>query len=101
MAETDRIAVSYLHPIPTIILVMVAVTIGFVLVGPLIGVLASLPFYEGGGLTDLLDALQAPLESPDIKIPVYVLQGFATLVGLIITPIILLRFLKKFGALFP
>jgi membrane protease YdiL (CAAX protease family) len=94
MSESDSPAVSYLHPVPTIILVMIAVTIGFVLVGPLIGVLATLPFYEGG-LTDLLDALQTPLESPEIKIPVYVLQGFATLVGLIITPVIILRLLKS------
>ncbi|HEX5168607.1 MAG TPA: CPBP family intramembrane glutamic endopeptidase [Cyclobacteriaceae bacterium] len=94
MFEDEGSPVSFLHPIPAIILIMIGVTLGFVLVGPLIGILASLPFYNGG-ILELAKALETPLQSEGIKIPIYILQGFATLVGLIITPIILLRAFKK------
>lgn len=94
MFENEERPVTSLHPVPAIILIMISVTIGFVLVGPLIGVLASTPFYDGG-ILELAKALETPLESPGIKIPIYILQGFATLVGLIITPIVLLYVFKR------
>lgn len=94
MLENEENPVSFLHPIVMIILVMTTVTIGFVLVGPMIGILASTPFYDGG-IVELTKALETPLESPEIRIPIYVLQGFATLIGLIVTPVVLLYAFKK------
>jgi membrane protease YdiL (CAAX protease family) len=73
---------------------LISVTLGFVIVGPLIGLVASTPFYEGKFL-ELTEAIQNPLENPEVKMPVYVLQGFATFIGLIITPTVLLLAFKK------
>ncbi|HEY4656659.1 MAG TPA: CPBP family intramembrane glutamic endopeptidase [Cyclobacteriaceae bacterium] len=80
-------------PFVTLILLLIGVCLGFVVVGPLVGFLVTLPFYEGS-MVDLAEALQNPMEHPDIKLPLYVLQGSATLIGLIVTPVLLL---KAFG----
>ncbi len=99
MSLNDEHYDNALHPVYVIILVLLSVTLGFVVVGPLIGLMASIPFYDGKFL-DLTDAIQNPLENPEVKIPVYVLQGFATLIGLIITPAVLLIAFKKSISIF-
>lgn len=88
-----------IHPAYMIIIVLVSVTLGFVVVGPLIGLVASIPFYDGT-LLELAEAVQKPLENPQVKIPIYIVQGFATFVGLIIAPAVLLFSFRKSIAVF-
>ena len=99
MYVNDESNDNSLHPVYVIILVLLSVTLGFVVVGPLIGLIASTPFYDGKFL-DLTNAIQNPLANPEVKIPVYVLQGFATLIGLIITPAVLLIAFRKSVSIF-
>lgn len=72
-----------------IVLVLVAVLAGFIIVGPLIGILIALPFYEGS-IMDFMSALGNPIGNPEVKIPFYIVQGCSTLFGLIIVPALLI-----------
>ncbi|HEX7014671.1 MAG TPA: CPBP family intramembrane glutamic endopeptidase [Cyclobacteriaceae bacterium] len=91
MFETDG---SGRHSFLNLLLLLVGICIGFVVVGPLIGFLCAMPFYEGS-LIELANALQNPLSHPDVRIPIYILQASATIVGLIVTPMLLLRVSRR------
>jgi membrane protease YdiL (CAAX protease family) len=73
------------HPVASIILILAVVGMGFIVIGPLIGFLFSLPFYSGS-MTEFAEAVQQPMDNPDLKLPLYIMQGFATFVGLIVGP---------------
>ncbi len=72
-----------------ILLVLGAVLAGFVVIGPLIGILIALPFYDGT-IMEFMAALSNPIGNEAIKIPFYIVQGFSTLFGLIIMPALLI-----------
>lgn len=75
------------------------VGLGFVIVGPAIGYLFALPFYHGQ--TQLIEAIQPPLQDPAIKIPLYIIQAAATGIGLILTPAVyLMTRQRSLGKLF-
>ncbi|MDV3307987.1 MAG: CPBP family intramembrane metalloprotease [Cyclobacteriaceae bacterium] len=94
MLETDE---PTRHSFLTLLLLLVGICLGFVVVGPLVGFLFAMPFYDGSVL-ELAEALQDPLNHPDVRIPIYILQACATLVGLIITPMVLLRVSRRRSA---
>ncbi len=73
------------HPVVNLIIIILMVGLGFVIVGPLIGFFIALPFYEGDML-QLAEAIQQPMSHPEIKIPLYIIQGTATFFGLIVAP---------------
>jgi membrane protease YdiL (CAAX protease family) len=69
-------------------------------VGPLIGFFIALPFYEGDML-QLAEAIQQPMSHPEIKIPLYIIQGTATVFGLIVAPAFFLMSQRRsLGGLF-
>src|SRR5687768_15438042 len=73
------------HPFINLVLILLFVGLGFVFVGPMIGFFAALPFYEGT-MMDMITDVQDAANHPELKIPLYIIQGFATLVGLILAP---------------
>ena len=77
------------HPLLSLLLILLMVGLGFVIVGPMIGFLFAMPFYDGS-MMDLLEDMQA-VNDPAIKVPLYITQGFATLIGLIVAPMLFLR----------
>ncbi|HEY0744547.1 MAG TPA: CPBP family intramembrane glutamic endopeptidase [Chryseosolibacter sp.] len=77
------------HPVITLLLILSIVGIGFIFVGPFIGFFAALPFYPGSML-EMTEAIQDPVNHPELKIPLYIMQGFATLIGLIVGPALFL-----------
>lgn len=81
--------VSDRHPIVSMLLIIILVGAGFLLIGPGIGLAVASLFYEG----DLIAALQS---NPDYSIftPLMITQGFASLVGLILVPILYVRFIE-------
>ncbi|HLT81266.1 MAG TPA: CPBP family intramembrane glutamic endopeptidase [Cyclobacteriaceae bacterium] len=91
MLETEG---SGRHSFLTLLLLLAGICIGFVVVGPLVGFLCALPFYDGS-MIQLVEALQNPLDNPGIKVPMYILQASATLVGLVVTPIVLLHVSRR------
>lgn len=85
------------HPVISLLLIILLVGIGFLLIGPGIGLAVASLFYEG----DLVQAIQS---DPDYTLftPIMITQGFASLIGLIVVPAlyILLIERKSFSALF-
>lgn len=82
------------HPIKVIFLTLLTVLLGFVIVGPLVGFMVAMPFYDGSFM-DLAEAVQDPTAHPEIKIPLYIMQGCATFVGLIVGPALLILTLRR------
>jgi membrane protease YdiL (CAAX protease family) len=77
------------HPVINLIIILLMVGLGFIIVGPIIGFFIALPFYDGS-MVQLADAIQHPINNPEIKIPLYIIQGCATFVGLIVAPALFL-----------
>ncbi len=66
---------------------------GFVAIGPYLGMLAALPFYEGD-LPNLQRAILDPTQFPEAKLLVYFMQAGSTL-GMVLLPGIYLFVIKK------
>ncbi|MEO5600156.1 MAG: CPBP family intramembrane glutamic endopeptidase [Cyclobacteriaceae bacterium] len=94
MFENELDARPEKHPVINLMVILLMVALGFIIVGPLIGFFFALPFYEGS-MVQLAEAIQFPVNNPDIKVPLYIIQGFATLVGLIVAPALYLVREKK------
>lgn len=94
MTEHQESSLYEQQPGLMLLIILISVFLGFVIVGPTIGFLVAAPFFEGD-FTDLAKAMQNPSESTGIKLPVYILQGVATFMGLIVTPALVLLALRK------
>ena len=82
--------VSDRDPILSLFFILLVVLIGFLFIGPLIGLGISSLFYEG----DLLAELQKAKPDASIFLPLMVTQGFTSLIGLIIIPILYLLYVE-------
>src|SRR5690606_6360706 len=86
-------------PVLNLLVILLMVGLGFVIVGPIVGYLLAMPFYNGD--VDLLEAIGTSQFSEDIKLPFYIIQGAATVFGLILTPMVYLATRRrKLGDLF-
>ncbi len=72
-------------PATSALFILLTALIGFYLIGPAIGFLLAIPFFEGS-LPDFALKLTHPLLYPAIKIPFLIMQGSATFFGLIVGP---------------
>jgi len=86
-----------INPNLSVLLFMATITLGFVIIGPLVGVILALPFYPGNVL-DLAQDITNGTMNEDIKIPFLILQASATAVGLIVIPMLAYRFLGNMSA---
>lgn len=82
------------QPTINIFLLLGSVLIGFAFIGPMIGSMLAIPFFDGG-MMEFLEALTNPMGKQGIKIPLIIVQGASTFVGLIVVPLLLLRAQKK------
>jgi len=78
-------SISDRNPWSSVLLIFLTSMMGFVIIGPLIGLLLVMPFVEGSFMDFLLNASN-PIEHPELKMPLYIVQGCATFFGLIVTP---------------
>ena len=85
---TELEAESNMHPLTMAILTIVVSSFGFLLIGPLLGFFLAIPFFEGN-LLDQLALLANPADHPELRLPLYIMQGSATLIGLALIPLIL------------
>jgi membrane protease YdiL (CAAX protease family) len=90
MLEYDVRSQPERHPALTLLLIVSVVFLGFYIVGPLIGFVLSLPFYPGD-IESYQTAITHITEHPEIKIPLFIMQGCATFIGLIVGPSLLLN----------
>lgn len=78
------------HFVLSLIYILLLTALGFVIVGPAIGFVISLFFFPGS-TEEFMQALQSPQQHPEIKSSLFLIQGCVTLVGLILTPLLILR----------
>lgn len=81
----------------SIIFILFTATFGFVVIGPLIGFLVAMPFYDGT-IFELTATLTDPTSHPEIRLPIMIMQGCATLIGLILIPILYVWAMEKTNA---
>jgi membrane protease YdiL (CAAX protease family) len=86
----DKGLVSDRHPIVSLLLIIIMVGTGFLLVGPGIGLAVASQFYEG----DLMSIFQSQPD-PSVFTPLMIVQGFASLIGLIVIPILYVRVFER------
>ncbi|MBX2965250.1 MAG: CPBP family intramembrane metalloprotease [Cyclobacteriaceae bacterium] len=88
--------VSNRHPVVSLLYIIILVGVGFLLIGPLVGVAVTSLFYEG----DLMQAMKNPDYSGFL--PIMVMQGFASFIGLIVMPLLYIGVFerKSIGAFF-
>lgn len=67
------------------LLIFLTSMMGFVIIGPMVGLLFAAPFIEGGFMDFLLN-VSNPIDHPEVKTPLFIVQGCATFFGLIIIP---------------
>ncbi|MCB0497120.1 MAG: CPBP family intramembrane metalloprotease [Cyclobacteriaceae bacterium] len=84
-----------INPWRLLIITVVSSFVGFQLIGGFIGILAVLPFYEGG-IMDFMTAMGDPLSHPDIRMPILVIQGIGSAFGMIFIPWLIYTKIFKF-----
>jgi len=78
----------------SVLFIFLTAMLGFVVIGPLIGFLLSIPFIEGG-LLAFQSKLADPTAYPELRVPLYIMQGSATFFGLILIPALYLKGMEK------
>lgn len=82
------------HPILFALLTFVVSMIGFQLIGPLIGFFFCLPFLPND-LVTVVSHLEQATDHAYLKVPLYIMQGMGTLVGLVLIPLWLLKAYRR------
>jgi uncharacterized protein len=90
MSDFEMSGPTEKHPLLLLVLFILVVFLAFGIVGPMIGFVFAMPFYNGS-MTELVEAIQFPATHPDVKLPIYIVQGFATFIGLIVAPVWFLK----------
>lgn len=83
--------ISDKHPLVSLLLILLLVFFGFVIVGPLVGITVSSLLYDG----NLLEELISSNPDPSSLVAIMVTQGFTTLTGLIIFPVLYVRYIEQ------
>ncbi|HEY5692592.1 MAG TPA: CPBP family intramembrane glutamic endopeptidase [Cyclobacteriaceae bacterium] len=78
----------------SVILIFLVSMLGFVIVGPLVGMLVASLFFDGN-IMMMITQLSHPEDYPGIKISFFIVQGCATFVGLIIIPALYIMVMEK------
>ncbi len=93
MSEFDLIPAE--RPATTsVFYILVTTLVGFIVVGPLIGFLISIPYMQGT-LVDFGSKIAHPQLHPEVKTPLFIIQGCATLFGLVAGPLLYWSVIEK------
>lgn len=78
----------------SVILIFIVSMMGFVVIGPIVGFIFAMPFIEGG-LLEFQSKLTNPTAYPELRIPLFIMQGCATFFGLILIPALYIKGFEK------
>ena len=87
-------SISDRSPWISVLLIFLTSMAGFIIIGPMIGMLVAMPFIEGS-ITDFILNVSDPIDHPEVKTPLFILQGCATFFGLIVVPALYLSSIEK------
>lgn len=90
----NKYLVSDRHPLVSLLYIFVIVAVGFLFLGPAIGLLIASPFYEGD-LFSAIGAIGTGRSDPVIFTALMVVQGTAGLLGLIAIPLLYLTIIER------
>ncbi|HEY3402795.1 MAG TPA: CPBP family intramembrane glutamic endopeptidase [Ohtaekwangia sp.] len=82
------------HPWVVVLISLLAVFLGFQLIGLFAGILLISPFYEGT-LVEMMEALARPTNDPDMKLYLYCIQGCGAIIGFIVVPYFILQWIGQ------
>ena len=82
------------NPVISLIVILLLAFSGFQAIGPIIGVLLTLPFFDFD-IMHAIDVLSDPVGHEEAKTPIFIIQGLASAFGFIVIPIIYLRFVVR------
>lgn len=91
MTEPQESLVSNKHPLTSLLLLTAIIFIGFVVVGPMIGMAVAMLMYDG----NLLAEIRNGTSNPELFYPFLVMQGIASFVGLILLPALYIRYTEQ------
>ena len=83
-------------PFQSLIFIVLITFTGFLFIGSFLGIAAAIPFYDGS-ISDMYYALNDPVSHPDLKIPLFIMQGFSTFIGFILFPYLYCTMVLKLG----
>jgi uncharacterized protein len=83
-----------LHPFTSIVVFVATVFFGFIVIGPIVGFLFAMPFYDGS-FKGLVADLTSGNAKESIRVPFFIMQGCTSAVGLIVVPMLAYRFIAK------
>jgi uncharacterized protein len=88
MTELRESLVSNKPPLTSLLLIFGVVFIGFVIIGPMIGLAIAMPFYGDSFLSDITSN---QLRS-DAFVPLMIVQGITSFTGLVVLPMAYIRY---------
>ncbi len=86
--------VSNRHPLVSLVSIFLVVAIGFLFLGPLLGMLIASPFYDGDLFSDISSIRTGQLNEK-LFVALMIVQGAAGLFGLIIFPLLYLKVIEQ------
>jgi membrane protease YdiL (CAAX protease family) len=81
----QRPHVPDVNPWISSLITLLVILAGFILIGPVIGIFIAIPFYEGSAM-DFLQQATNPVAPEGLRVPLLILQGCVTTIGLGIVP---------------
>ncbi len=94
ISDTQPIGTTGRQAMQTALVGLGLCLLSFLFIGPIIGILIAIPFYEGD-LLGLAERLENPGLYPEFRIPLYIIQGVSAFIGLILTPWLYLKIRKE------
>ena len=82
------------QPFVVVLVSLLAVFLGFQVVGLFVGILLASPFYSGN-LIEMMEALISPTNDPSMKFYLYFIQGCGAVIGFIVIPHFILKWIDQ------
>ncbi|MDL5046773.1 CPBP family intramembrane metalloprotease [Oscillatoria amoena NRMC-F 0135] len=86
--------ISNRHPFVSLFYIFSVVAVGFLFLGPSLGMLFASPFYEGDLFTGIM-SIRAGRPDPKLFTALMIVQGTAGLFGLVFFPLLYLKFIEQ------
>lgn len=83
-----------LHPVASMGVFVATVFLGFMVIGPLVGFMVAMPFYDGT-MMELVESLTKLETTESVRVPFMIMQACASGIGLIVIPMLAYRFIVK------
>jgi uncharacterized protein len=81
-------------PLISILVTLLAVAVGFQVIGPILGMMIAYPFYPGTHI-EFANAVKNPYDHAEFRTTLLIMQGFGTFFGMVVIPFFILRYQRR------